>query len=662
VSADLDRDARNTGHCSIERPVLPAYQRSHLVFGKTATLSPSRVAALTRLTVQVRLIPEESHDATDVRSPSLTMCRWSAGLRIRAYPIASVAEVMMEVRQPGRDGVGISKSPNVYVPWSKAYAQAVGIPFSGPVLPAQTTCPKCQGERLSVYLDRNGRGNWHYCHDCQSTGDLIQLAAAAWGMQPDTALIRLFRAGWPVPHDALAPARIENYLVHHVQYRHRMRQLWNLAREHMAKAVSPTVARLRHYFRLGGDIEREREGLGQLVGWLPTEIVEAGFCPKAAGTGGRDPGRRYNCNPSAGRVFSGRGWDDVLTIPYYDLPDRLSAFLFVGRRGNHDAGDFVFRPLRGVARKKLREAGIAWLPTILRQPDSRTFVALADPLLALRIHVRHSLMSSRLLPLLAWHDGPEARTSAFAWHVVEGRKVIFWGWSLDHKLLHQAIQAGGYISLAAPYDPNDETITHYISRKAPDHLLHQVGKRAQPWRQALKEWIKIYPDGMVEDLFLRLLAYGYRVEDLCHELGNPPRLVQLFTRPSKQRTAWIGRTSVVEFDGCWYRGPSTRHNDLALISDAIVRLDRIGLQNNQRAYSGRILHMGHEIPFTDVAASTLETKKSVAWLRQVLLDAGRGIPRYYGNKFGLSLFEVARCFQEPASHSSAAFPPESDPS
>jgi hypothetical protein len=555
----------------------------------------------------------------------------------------------------------IRKSLNVYVPWSKAYAHAVGIPFS-PVLPAQTTCPLCRRERLSLYQGRSGQGNWHYCHDCQSAGDLIELAAAAWGMQPDTALIRLYLSGWPIPNHALAPARVENYLVHHIQYRNRMRQLWNSAREHMVKAVSPTVARLRFYFRLNLDRELWREGPGQLLGWLPTRLVETGFCPKAAGTGGRDPGRRYNCNPSARRVFSGKGWDDVLTIPYYDLPDRLSAFLFVGRHGNQDAGDFVFRPLRhGFTRKKLREAGIAWLPTILRQPDSRTFVALADPLLALRIQVRHSHVCSHLLPLLAWHDGPEARTSAAAWHVLEGRTIVFWGWSLDHKLLHQAIQAGGYISLAAPYEPNDETITRYVSRNAPEHLIYQVVKRAQPWRQVLKEWVKICPDGMVEDLFLRLLAYGYRIEDLCRELGNPPRLVQLFERPSKQRTAWIGRTSVVEYDGSWYRGPSTRRNELALISDAIVRLDCTGVQNNQRVYSGKILYKGHEIPFTEVPASTLETKKSVSWLRQVLLDAGKGIPRYYGNKFGVSLFEVARCFQEPASHSPAALPPESDP-
>src|ERR1700687_773288 len=124
----------------------------------------------------------------------------------------------------------IRNSLYVYVPWSKAYARALGIRFSGPVLAAQTTCHLCRRESLSLFRGRSGQGNWHYCHDCQSTGDLIELAAAAWGMQPDTALIRLYRSGWPIPNDALAPARVENYLVHHIQYRNRMRQLWNLAR------------------------------------------------------------------------------------------------------------------------------------------------------------------------------------------------------------------------------------------------------------------------------------------------------------------------------------------------------------------------------------------------------------------------------------------------
>jgi hypothetical protein len=153
---------------------------------------------------------------------------------------------------------------------------------------------------------------------------------------------------------------------------------------------------------------------------------------------------------------------------------------------------------------------------------------------------------------------------------------------------------------------------------------------------------------VVEDLVMRLLPYGYRVEQLCVELDRPERLRRLFDRPGRQRQVSLGKVTVIERDGGWYCGPSKRRRELALISNVIVRLDHAGLHQGRRVYSGRILYQGAETPFANVSAATLETKQALGWLRQYLLERGQGIPRYYGHFFGLSLFEVALAFQEPS--------------
>jgi hypothetical protein len=545
---------------------------------------------------------------------------------------------------------------NVHVPWSEPYAQIVGMTYPGPVLPAQTLCPFCHKNRLSIYTDVSAKGYWHYCHDCFHSGDLIELAAGVWGMEPATALIRLHKCGLPMPAAILEPAQLESYLAYHVQYRSRMRQLWETARHYLANFQSDTIARLRQRFRLLTSISVERwvKESGQLIGFLPTMMVENCFCPEPSGTGGQNPQRRYHCNPSAQRVFQGRGWDDVLMVPYYDLPERFSGFFFVGRDGEQSRGDFVFRPLRhGFVHDALREAGIAWLPTILRQANGQNFVAVADPFLALRLQIRNSQISMRLLPLLAWYDGPEARTTAAAWHILEGRKVVFWGWRLDHKLLHQAIQAEGWIALIGPAEVTPKTIDHYLRDQAPFHLIRKVLKHGKPLRQAVREWINDNPDGVVEDLFLRLVPYGHRIDSLAAELGRPERLIQLFDRPGLQREARVGKVSIIEQAGCWYCGPSRRRRELVLISDVILRLDSACVKNGQRVYSGRILYHGEETAFADAPATTMETKKVISWLRQVLLANGKGVPRYDGHHFGITLFEVALCFQQPQPRPSA---------
>jgi hypothetical protein len=85
---------------------------------------------------------------------------------------------------------------------------------------------------------------------------------------------------------------------------------------------APTLKALRTRLHLHHSLSDNcwRQGPGQLLGGLPKDEVEACFCPASTGQGGGGDAACYRLNPSAGRVFEGPGWTDVLAVPYADLP------------------------------------------------------------------------------------------------------------------------------------------------------------------------------------------------------------------------------------------------------------------------------------------------------------------------------------------------------
>jgi len=67
-----------------------------------------------------------------------------------------------------------------HVLWGEQLANLLDLPYAGQVLPTQTRCPCCQGQRLTIQDDATDDGHWFHCPDCQTAGDLIELTAAVW--------------------------------------------------------------------------------------------------------------------------------------------------------------------------------------------------------------------------------------------------------------------------------------------------------------------------------------------------------------------------------------------------------------------------------------------------------------------------------------------------
>jgi hypothetical protein len=514
------------------------------------------------------------------------------------------------------------KSLSSYVPWNEQLANLLDLPYNGPTLPARMTCPLCQGQRLSVYDDETSSGNWFCCADCGAAGDMIELAAAAWSMKPDTALQKLYRFGFPISERAIEEESVQSYLSHHLGYRERLKALWHQARDFLTQAPTETVARLRNLYRLHSEmsLERWRMGPGQLVGAAPTVNIEGTFVPGRLqhGDGPED------WNLVGKRVFQGRGWDDVLMIPFYDLPGRISAFSFVGRQGGA-AGDQIFHPLerlQGQSKKRsLLEAGLAWLPELCRRCQDRVFLAIDDPWLALRMHIRHFNVSMVPLPLTAWHDGPTARTTRKAWKMLEGRPVVIWSWALDHRAVYQAIQADGLIAVAGPDQVTDASLSQYLRRMSPDDLRRLVLKRARPWREALAEWAEDKRDGAIEDLLLNLENNGVDVEDLCRSCPSLRRGRWCAPERLPERSVALGNRRFVERSDGWYH--CTRDGKFIKILDAILRIERVDPSASEQGciYHGAIIYQGETIPFAVAVGRRYRLARAV---KDFLLRKGKG--------------------------------------
>jgi hypothetical protein len=115
------------------------------------------------------------------------------------------------------------KSLSARVPWLWLLSQ-LEVAVSSPVLPAIfLRCPLCRHERLTIMEDYLAGGETFHCRNCNESGDMIELAAKAWGLSISGTVIKLTRLGFDLPTDS---ATVRGYLIGRVNYRKRLRRLW----------------------------------------------------------------------------------------------------------------------------------------------------------------------------------------------------------------------------------------------------------------------------------------------------------------------------------------------------------------------------------------------------------------------------------------------------
>ena len=325
-------------------------------------------------------------------------------------------------------------------------APSLGLPQTNPVFPVRTACPLCEGT-MSIYKDNKNGEEWAYCSDCQHSSSALQLASHLWGVSLPVAVERLAE----MHNTSVTEAEIQNYIKRCVLTHEKANKLWNKASNNLGKP-SPGLSKLRNRFGLNFgqlSVPRVMSGPANLFGIINVSDVKRLWTPN----------RAYK----KAEFFKGKGWGDVLVIPYFKAPGNVASLLFVGREGK-ESTDRIFQTYYRRGRKgnsSNASSGFAGLHSVVDY-DCGHVILTSDVLSSLRIQNRNFLTSVTPLPIASWHDDPGG-VFASNWGLFNGKRLIFWEWEPKASVLYQCMTTKADLVINVGPKKNDlRNISHWV--------------------------------------------------------------------------------------------------------------------------------------------------------------------------------------------------------
>jgi len=463
---------------------------------------------------------------------------------------------------------------------------------------------------------------------------MITLAGSVWKTDVYETLDRLRDAGIDLPDTQLGSPQVVSY-ADRQKRQATISELWKLAQRQLCAGRMGGVADLqrKYYLRFKGDRERVEDGPAKLYGALTVKQAErALYSPGSL--------NKYGRTKNAHLAFKGRNWGDVLVMPFYDMPQRICALSFMGRRGNPKT-DQVFYTTHTSA----IEAGLGGLPSIELAHDPDTVIAVDDWLFYLRAQIRHFRSSYIPMPMVVWRDEGKIRTQR-AWNAVSDKNIVFWGFNLDARMIRHAMETDGMISLLGPKEfVDDQSVGHFLRDHRGTDLPRDVIRAARPWRKALAHWLSCNRPEHGHNLFKALEELGEDVSHILNQIGKGPTTI---ARPVMRRSAEVGPYTISERGGCWYHDRYRTRPEL--IMDAVLRVTHAinDLRSGDLWYRGFIEYRGQRIYFLE-PAKTMEGR-TLFWIRDKVSAAGLGLLRYssiWSRGGRHNLYQVAVTFDEP---------------
>lgn len=457
---------------------------------------------------------------------------------------------------------------------------------------------------------------WVYCRECKFAGDMITLASRAWKLGINEVLHR-FGMHDGIPDVVRDRHAIATYIENFHEPLMRMQQFWETCQLNHIRAETGGLRVLQNRFGTGSATDDWRERTGQFVGSSSKHEVDCVMQPIKTANWDETKSRRSGSFPS--QTFKGHKWNELLVVPFWDMPGRISAFLFIGRDGNV-ANDCVYKSLI----RDSQDAGLAMLPALLngKHPQfGHTKFVMTDVDVAIRFHARHSRDHSRVLPLaVAWDDERHATSDIWKWLTVQN--LVFWGTD-KLKAIGHAKRANGTVSLlnvtATELDTN-------MRNYSPTEWLDRMRQTAVPWVVALQEHMKLLQDHELDEAVGKLGLQGQELEMFItgcpDELRERVRFAsnnRVFTSRTQFEKHWV----IAKNDG-WYleRTGECISNMAVKIEQSMTTLD------HKTYYRGYIEFEGEKYQFTEKA--TLLDRGLLAWAQTYLRDHCRaGVGVYY---------------------------------
>lgn len=504
--------------------------------------------------------------------------------------------------------------------------RCLNINYSAEALPCVTCCPLCGKSQLFIYQDTTDDGQWHHCKACKSSGDIVQLASKVWGLTiRETAdhlgeLLPGLRDSVPSLSDL---ALYESNLT-------RQKNVHAFLTDNMGKFVSST-AFTPLKLRLGiADLTSEHwpNRGGKFVVAATREQIE-----NMIGIGEDKSPFRTHGNDS-------KTWKEVVMIPFWDLPGRISAIQLCHIQNDYPT-PFHYRSLLG--RKfgcgVVNHSGIALFDAIDNSDPAlgEDLFVMMDPVLGLRVQVeRLRRGDGGAMPLVAVH--PDAHPSSYFHDHCPGRRVIFWDQQLSVGIFQHAKAANGYIADRRP----GEELRRFLNRQTSTQWLNMLRQSARRWEDVLEDYLAALTSMDVAAFLFRLNWSDVELDRFIQ--GCAPatrqRLEELCAQRRHNRRVTINGHGIMETK----RGWQLTKND-EVISEVTFRLEQvIHYEDGRHFYQGRCHFRDKSLDFT--APGKEFDKAPLTWLRKLCIHQDIGAPAYLRTWQGVAI-PLAQKFHEP---------------
>jgi len=541
--------------------------------------------------------------------------------------------------------VSARKGLNSFISWYRLMP-LLDVHCSGNQLPVKVMCPLCKGHNLRIYQDNILSGTRHYCSDCSSAGDMLELAAKVWKLSFQETILRLENNGVNFPANAATQEEIAAYKKTVIEPQIRAHKLQNDSSITLSRGLDIKI--IQNKLGLSNALSQTvwRDRMGQFIGAVDFVRAVQTYIPSVVD--------KRAAVTTAGCLFKGKGWSNVLVIPFYDMPERICGFLFVGRKA--EKTDVIYRPIYSAQRNQHTaqsiEAGLCMYDVLNKQTafkhifKNNVFVTV-NPFDALRLQNRHMRDSSLPLPIVGSYQGIHTTqannknnvTSSHVWESVTDKNFIFWTKKIKAAALNMASRANGHVSILTEN-------TDLFWREG-NKWLTAVQNKALPWMLALEESIDSLSNAERQDFVTQLNLTVPAEQEFIDTCSVKIRDAFLTAKdaPTKQKVFVNNRNVFANNAGWWDDKTGLQISNARLQITDILYSEVDGVI----FYKGFILLHKDKLSFC--CDATAIEKNPFKWMRQQLIVEKKFILTY-SHKWNNHAIELALHFHKPTVHHS----------
>lgn len=428
--------------------------------------------------------------------------------------------------------------------------------------------------RFRVHPDESAV--WGSCDTCGFTGDGIDILKAKYNVQSIEAVLnRLEKSGAveDVPRDLILDYQMLK------AKRDGWTQFMKEARENLSQHGCDN--RVLSHMQASPPFNKDwYDGFGKFAGSARRELLCEMF--------GLSLNRQAN---------------DILILPYYDLPGRIANVRLV----SYNSKGLVISD-----RPTNRSGGLFMLDTV--SPSDEYVIAVEDPATACHLQLRQVANSPTTLPIVAWHP-------ATTYWPIAPKRIIFWSPAPSVDTFNQARRLPG-AHICTPSTTLD--FNAILQERGIKSWVHHVMMGSKPWALALKDTLL----GMDEDAAIRfartLEITPLETGELLFECTHDEKVVltNILDLRSSVKNCTIGDTKVIERDNAWWT--HTDKGRLIQVTNSVFQLEHSANYGSKGSYLVGTVTVGERTERFMAPAEEFMSSPS-RWLRRFALQKGMGL-------------------------------------